>query len=329
MLARLPASLVAGPVAAASANALEAITALRRIYCSTTGYDYSHVFVPEERDWLRHAAETCRFRPPVQPIDDVELLDRLSQVEAFEQFLHRAFPGKTRFSIEGLDLLIPILDVILDGAAAAGGSDVLLGMAHRGRLNVLAHVLSKPYVQILAEFKDPVQGRAAFKIDLGWAGDVKYHAGAERSLKSLTVSMAPNPSHLEFVNPVVAGMARAAGTKVDGPGKVSFDPKRTLPILIHGDAAFPGQGVVAETLNLARLDSYSTGGTIHVIVNNQIGFTATSREAYGTSVRERPGARLQDPDHPRQRRRPGRLPRGGARRQRLPGARSSRTSSST
>ena len=283
MLARLPASLVAGPVAAASANALEAITALRRIYCSTTGYDYSHVFVPEERDWLRHAAETCRFRPPVQPIDDVELLDRLSQVEAFEQFLHRAFPGKTRFSIEGLDLLIPVLDVILDGAAAAGGSDVLLGMAHRGRLNVLAHVLSKPYVQILAEFKDPVQGRAAFKIDLGWAGDVKYHAGAERSLKSLTVSMAPNPSHLEFVNPVVAGMARAAGTKVDGPGKVSFDPKRTLPILIHGDAAFPGQGVVAETLNLARLDSYSTGGTIHVIVNNQIGFTATSREAYGTS----------------------------------------------
>ena len=283
MLARLPASLVGGPVAAASANALEAITALRRIYCSTTGYDYSHVFVPEERDWLRHAAETCRFRPPVQPIDDVELLDRLSQVEAFEQFLHRAFPGKTRFSIEGLDMLIPVLDVILDGAAAAGGSDVLLGMAHRGRLNVLAHVLSKPYVQILAEFKDPVQGRAAFKIDLGWAGDVKYHAGAERSLKSLTVSMAPNPSHLEFVNPVVAGMARAAGTKVDGPGKVTFDPKRTLPILIHGDAAFPGQGVVAETLNLARLDSYSTGGTIHVIVNNQIGFTATSREAYGTS----------------------------------------------
>ena len=121
MLARLPASLVAGPVAAASANALEAITALRRIYCSTTGYDYSHVFVPEERDWLRHAAETGRFRPPVQPIDDVELLDRLSQVEAFEQFLHRAFPGKTRFSIEGLDMLIPVLDVILDGAAAAGG----------------------------------------------------------------------------------------------------------------------------------------------------------------------------------------------------------------
>ena len=141
--------------------------------------------------------------------------------------------------------------------------------------------------------------------------------------------MAPNPSHLEFVNPVVAGMARAAGTKVDGPGKVSFDPKRTLPILIHGDAAFPGQGVVAETLNLARLDGYSTGGTIHVIANNQIGFTADVARSLRHVVRERPGARLQDPDHPRQRRRPDRLPRSGARRQRLPGARSSRTSSST
>jgi 2-oxoglutarate dehydrogenase E1 component len=283
LLARLPASLVGGPIAASAGNAREAVEALRRIYCSTTGYDYSHVFVPEERDWLRHAAESGRFRPPALGIDDVELLDRLSQVEAFEQFLHRAFPGKTRFSVEGLDMLIPVLDIVLDGAAAAGGSDVLLGMAHRGRLNVLAHVLSKPYVQILAEFKDPVQGRAAFKIDLGWAGDVKYHAGAERNLKSLTVSMAPNPSHLEFVNPVVAGMARAAGTRVDGPGKVTFDPKRTLPILIHGDAAFPGQGVVAETLNLARLEGYSTGGTIHIIVNNQIGFTANSRDSYGTS----------------------------------------------
>src|SRR4029079_9105890 len=155
---------------------------------------------------------------------------------------------------------------------------------------------SKPYVQILAEFKDPVQSRTAFKIDLGWAGAVKSHAGAERSLKSLTVSMAPNPSHLELVNPVVAGMARAAGTKVDAPGKVTFDPKRTLPILIHGDAAFPGQGVVAETLNLARLDSYSTGGTIHVIVNNQIGFTATSREAYGPAYSSGLGRRFQNPD---------------------------------
>ena len=282
-LERLPAALVGGPIAATSANAREAIEKLRAVYCSTTGYDYSHVFVPEERDWLRHAAEAGRFRAPAMPVDETALLDRLGQVEAFEQFLHRAFPGKTRFSIEGLDLLIPILDTVLDAAATAGGSDVLIGMAHRGRLNVLAHVLSKPYVQILAEFKDPVQKRTGHNVDLGWAGDVKYHAGAERNLKSLTVSMAPNPSHLEFVNPVVAGMARAAGTHVGSRGPGKFDPTRTLPILIHGDAAFPGQGVVTETLNLARLNGYSTGGTIHIIANNQIGFTANSREAYGTS----------------------------------------------
>jgi len=282
-LERLPASLIGGPIAERAANAFEATSALRKVYCSTTGYDYSHVFVPEERDWLRHAAEAGRFRAPAAPIDEVEVLDRLSQVEAFEQFLHRSFPGKTRFSVEGLDTLIPVLDTILDAAAAGGGSDVLLGMAHRGRLNVLAHVLSKPYVQILAEFKDPVHNRVGHNIDLGWAGDVKYHAGAERSLKSLTVSMAPNPSHLEFVNPVVAGMARAAGTNVSSRGPGKFDPTRTLPILIHGDAAFPGQGIVAETLNLASLNGYTTGGTIHIIANNQIGFTANSRESYGTS----------------------------------------------
>ncbi|HEY8548700.1 MAG TPA: 2-oxoglutarate dehydrogenase E1 component [Vicinamibacterales bacterium] len=283
MLRRLPASLIGGPIAADVETAWDAIQALRRVYESTTGYDYAHVFVPEERDWLRTAAEAGQFRPPARPIDGVALLDRLSQVEAFELFLHRAFPGKTRFSVEGLDLLIPILDTIVDAAGAAGIGDVLIGMAHRGRLNVLAHVLSKPYAQILAEFKDPVQTRTGYRIDLGWAGDVKYHAGAVRSMKSLTVSMAPNPSHLEFVNPVVEGMARAAGTRVDRPGPVTFDPSRTLPILIHGDAAFPGQGIVAETLNLARLEGYDTGGTIHIIVNNQLGFTATSKESYGTS----------------------------------------------
>ncbi len=282
-LRRLPASLIGGPIAADVETAFDAIAALRRVYGATTGYDYAHVFVPEEREWLRMAAETGQFRPPRRRIDGPALLDRLSQVEAFEQFLHRAFPGKTRFSVEGLDLLIPVLDTILDAAADAGTSNVLIGMAHRGRLNVLAHVLHKPYAQILAEFKDPVQQRTGFRIDLGWAGDVKYHAGAVRSHKSLTVSMAPNPSHLEFVNPVVEGMARAAGTDVSRGGRVTFDPGRTLPILIHGDAAFPGQGIVAETLNLARLDGYDTGGTIHIIVNNQLGFTANSRESYGTS----------------------------------------------
>jgi 2-oxoglutarate dehydrogenase E1 component len=287
-LQQLPASLVGGPVAKGARDAREAMERLRRIYCTNTGYDYAAIFVPEEREWLRHAAEFGAFRPPNDPIDPLGLLERITQVEVFERFLHRTFPGKTRFSVEGLDMLIPILDEVIVDACDAGTHHVLIGMAHRGRLNVLAHVLQKPYQQILAEFKDPIRKRTAYRIDLGWTGDVKYHSGARARVRGaqqtdLFISMAPNPSHLEAVNPVVAGMARAAGTRVGQRGSGKFDPKLTLPILIHGDAAFPGQGVVAETLNLSRLDGYTNGGTIHIIVNNQIGFTATSEQSYSTS----------------------------------------------
>ena len=265
----------------------ELVEALRRVYCSTTGYDISHVFVPEERRWLRQAVESGRFRSPADPINPVALLDRLTQVEIFERFLHRTFPGKTRFSIEGLDMLVPVLDEIIGDSAEFGIRHILLGMAHRGRLNVMAHVLNKPYAQILAEFKDPVAGKA-FQEDMAWTGDVKYHAGARRALKGgaemdVVVSMPPNPSHLEAVDPVVLGMARAAGTSVDKPGPARFDPSSSVPILIHGDAAFPGQGVVAETLNLSRLHGYNTGGTIHIIVNNQLGFTTGAEDEYSTS----------------------------------------------
>jgi 2-oxoglutarate dehydrogenase E1 component len=283
-LEKLPASLVGGPVAESSSNALEAIEKLRRVYCSTTGFDYSHVFVPEERDWLRHAAESGRFLPPLDPANAEELLDRITQIEVFERFLHRTFPGKTRFSIEGVDMLVPILDAIIAGAANAGARNTIIGMAHRGRLNVLAHILEKPYTQILAEFKDPVAART-LRIDLGWMGDVKYHAGASTTgpVGHTFVTMPPNPSHLEAVNPVVAGMARAAGTVAEQPGPPRFNGVLTLPVLIHGDAAFPGQGIVAETLNLSRLGGYETAGTIHIIANNQLGFTATPDESYSTS----------------------------------------------
>ncbi len=281
-LRSLPASLVGGPIAGTAANALEAINALRGVYCATVGYDYDQVRVSEERAWLREAAEAGRFRPPNDPIHEKALLDRLTQVEAFEHFLHRTFPGKTRFSIEGLDMMLPIMDEIIGASAEADIFTFLIGMAHRGRLNVLAHILNKPYAQILAEFKDPVNPRR-FRHDLGWTGDVKYHAGARHAINDgdpidLVVTMAPNPSHLEAVNPVVEGMARAAGTRVDHRGAPEFDPKVTLPLLIHGDAAFPGQGVVAETLTLSRLPGYWTGGTIHLIANNQLGYTATPEE---------------------------------------------------
>ena len=283
-LKRLPASLVGGPVAESSSNAYDAIEKLRRIYCSTTGFDYAHVFVPEEREWLRHAAESGRFLPPMDAGSTSSLLNRITQVEVFERFLHRTFPGKTRFSIEGLDMLVPVLDEVICGAADSGTRQAVIGMAHRGRLNVLAHILQKPYAQILAEFKDPVATQA-LRLDLGWMGDVKYHAGARTSAPrgQMHVSMAPNPSHLEAVNPVVVGMARAAGTVAREPGSPRFEGASTLPILIHGDAAFPGQGIVAETLNLSRLAGYDTDGTIHIISNNQIGFTATPGESYSTS----------------------------------------------
>ncbi len=283
-LRRLPASLVGGPVAETSANAFEAIEKLRRVYCSTTGFDFAQVFVPEERAWLRHAAESGRYLPLMDPPSAEALLDRLTQVEVFEQFLHRIFPGKTRFSVEGLDMLVPVLDEIICGAAEQGVRQTLLGMAHRGRLNVLAHILDKPYSQILAEFKDPVNAHT-LRMDLGWMGDVKYHSGARTAAPrgQMFVTLAPNPSHLEAVNPVVEGMARAAGTHFERPGAPEFDGGVTLPILMHGDAAFPGQGIVAETLNLSRLSGYETGGTVHIIANNQLGFTATPAESYSTS----------------------------------------------
>jgi 2-oxoglutarate dehydrogenase E1 component len=285
-LRSLPASLLSTPVAEHAASMLEVVDAFRRIYCSTAGYDFAHVFVPGERKWLRQAVESGRFRAPADPIDPVALLDRLTQVEAFERFLHRTFPGKTRFSIEGLDMLVPVLDEIIGDSAEWGVRHILIGMAHRGRLNVMAHVLNKPYAQILAEFKEVASRN--FREDMAWTGDVKYHAGARRAIKGgaaldVVVAMPPNPSHLEAVDPVVVGMARAAGSSFEAGGAPTFDPAASLPILIHGDAAFPGQGVVAETLNLSRLDGYTTGGTIHIIVNNQLGFTAGAEQEYSTS----------------------------------------------
>jgi 2-oxoglutarate dehydrogenase E1 component len=285
-LRALPASLVSGPVAAGAQSMAEVVERLRDIYCGTTGYDFAHIFIPEERYWLRDAIETGRYRAPADPIDPVALLDRLTDVEAFEKFLHRTFPGKTRFSIEGVDMLVPILDELITEAAEAGMREAFVAMAHRGRLNVMAHVLGKPYEQILAEFKDPVRNALAIE-GLKWAGDVKYHLGASRAVEggaevALVVSMPPNPSHLEAIDPVLEGMARAAGTDASRPGAPVFDPGKVLPILIHGDAAFPGQGVVAETLNLHRLKGYTTGGTIHIIANNQIGFTTDPEDSTST-----------------------------------------------
>ncbi|HSL47098.1 MAG TPA: 2-oxoglutarate dehydrogenase E1 component [Anaerolineales bacterium] len=282
-LTNLPAAIVNLPEGHTSSNAGEAIEVLRSIYCGTIGYDYGHIRIPEEREWLFHAAETGRFRPPQQPVDERQLLERLTQVEAFEVFLHRLYPGKTRFSIEGLDMMVPMLDEIIANAAQQNICVTLIGMAHRGRLNVLAHILQKPYSHILAEFADP-KGRATTWDELGWTGDVKYHAGAYRSPRrdhtvDMLIHMPPNPSHLEMVDPVVVGMARAANTKVDVPGAPVYFHNASLPITIHGDASFSGQGIVAETFNFSRVPGYGVSGTVHIIANNQLGFTASEGES--------------------------------------------------
>lgn len=285
-LSQLPASLIGGLVADNKANALEALSSLRQIYMGKIGYDFDHIRLPEEREWLRNSVESGRFRPPEDPINPTALLERLTKVEVFEQFLHRLFPGKTRFSIEGLDIMVPLLDELLGEAANAETCLIMLGMAHRGRLNILAHILDKPYEHILAEFKDP-GGKFASRDELGWTGDVKYHKGENRNIKDgevveLVVYLAPNPSHLEHVNPIVLGMARSADSDTSNPGPPKQYDNATLPVLIHGDASFPGQGIVAETLNMSRLPGYDVGGTVQIIANNQLGFTTLPQDSRST-----------------------------------------------
>jgi 2-oxoglutarate dehydrogenase E1 component len=257
------------------------------LYSGTIGHDYLQIRAPEERNWLRQAVEEERYQPQWTTEERIALLERLTEVEVFERFLQRAFPGKTRFSIEGVDMLVPMLDELIRLAGEGGMRHVLMGMAHRGRLNVLAHVLGMPYESILAEFKDPLERRLRSDDALGYSGDVKYHLGGRQAAGDeceacIEITLVPNPSHLEAVNPVVEGMARAAGSQPHQPGSPQFDPLAALPVLIHGDAAFPGQGVVAETFNLYKLEGYHTGGTIHIITNNQLGFTTDPKDGRST-----------------------------------------------
>jgi 2-oxoglutarate dehydrogenase E1 component len=235
--------------------------------------------------WLRQAIETGTYRVPLSAEEKKRLLTRLSEVEGFERYMRRAFLGQKSFSIEGLDALVPMLDSAIELAAEDGAHEVVMGMAHRGRLNVLAHVIGRPYETILREFEGERSLEALSAQPAGSSGDVKYHLGAEGRRKTpsgdITVSLAANPSHLEAVDPVVEGLTRSEQTDRstrDG----AHDPRVALPILIHGDASFPGQGVVAETLNLQGLGGYSTGGTLHIIANNQVGFTTDPADGRST-----------------------------------------------
>jgi 2-oxoglutarate dehydrogenase E1 component len=281
--ARIPARLLRTYVE--GETLAEALPKLQETYCGTIAYEIEHISDHEERVWLREAIESGRYREPLSDDEERALLTRLTEVEGLETYLRKAFLGQKQFSIEGLDVLVPMLDESIHLAAEAGAHEVVLGMAHRGRLNVLAHVIGRPYETILREFEGERMLEAVSADSEGGTGDVKYHLGAQgrRSTKSgeINVTLAANPSHLEAVDPVVEGQTRADQTD-RSTREGLHDPSVAVPILIHGDAAFPAQGVVAETLNLSYLDGYATGGTLHLISNNQVGFTTEPEEGRST-----------------------------------------------
>lgn len=284
-LRSLPASLVIDGVIGENADtAYDVVQELREIYTQSIGFDNEHIHDNEERAWLREAIESRRFRYEGTAEENKQLLERLTQVEAMEHFLQRTFPTKYRFSVEGLDMMIPMLDEVVETAKSTDTRLLGIGMAHRGRLNVLAHIMRRDYSTILAEFAD-TRERAGENEAIGWTtDDVKYHKGAEYKLpdSDLLLKMAPNPSHLEAVNPVVVGMARAAATHRKTQGEPQFDPFATMQVLIHGDAAFAGQGIVAETFNMSKLPGFGVGGTLHIIANNQLGFTTLPEDGRST-----------------------------------------------
>jgi 2-oxoglutarate dehydrogenase E1 component len=258
---------------------------LREVYCGTSAYEIEHIADHEQRVWLRTVIESRRYHDTLSADDRRRLLERLTEVEGFERYLRRAFLGQKQFSAEGIDAMVPMLDEAIALVAEEGGHEVVLGMAHRGRLNVLAHVLGRPYETILREFEGERTLEAVVADPEGGTGDVKYHLGAEGTRRTaageITVTLASNPSHLEAVDPVVEGRTRAEQT--DRSTRTGFvDSSVAMAVQIHGDAAFPAQGVVAETLNLADLNGYSTGGTLHLIANNQIGFTTDPADARST-----------------------------------------------
>ena len=260
----------------------EALPYLHETYCGTIAYEIEHISSHEQRNWLREKIESGRFRQPLSPERKLQLLGRLTKVETMDRYLRRTFLGQKTFSIEGLDSMVVMLEEALQLLADNGARQVTMGMAHRGRLSVIAHVVNRPYESILVEFEQSQERLVAGDT----TGDVKYHAEAEGTYltpngKQVSVSLLANPSHLEAVDPVVEGWTRAQQTRRKG-AELYLDRTGTVPILIHGDASFAAQGVVAEVLNLQKLAGYTTGGTLHLIANNQVGFTTSPEEGRST-----------------------------------------------
>jgi 2-oxoglutarate dehydrogenase E1 component len=284
LMRQIPARIMR--VGVPGATFADALPHLRETYCGTIAYEIEHISSHRQRMWLREKIETGTFRHSLTKDEQRTLLERLVQVDALERFMHKAYLGQKQFSIEGLDMTVPMLDELIRLAGAQGSREVVIGMAHRGRLNVLAHNLGRSYGSIFAEFEGVSTLDVITSIPQGGTGDVKYHHGARGSFElpggeSLIVRLESNPSHLEYVGPVATGATRAAQTNRQGP-RAQQDTNAAFPIVVHGDAAFPGQGVVAETFNLQTLDGYTVGGTIHLIQNNQVGFTTDPDDARST-----------------------------------------------
>ena len=257
----------------------DVVARMRHLWGGNIGFEYDHLESDAEREWFRQTIESQRLTAPLTNEEKRALLQRMTDVDGLERFLGLAFVNVKRFSIEGVDAMVPMMDEAIARAAAGGTREVVIGAAHRGRLNVLSHVMGKPYERLFEEFL----GKHHRTNSASGTGDVKYHLGyqGERELADGTkvaLELVPNPSHLEFVNPVLMGVARAKQRNADG----SHDETRVLPIVVHGDAAFSGEGVVAETLNLALLNGYRVGGTFHILANNQVGFTTDPVDARST-----------------------------------------------
>ncbi|MFN6550282.1 multifunctional oxoglutarate decarboxylase/oxoglutarate dehydrogenase thiamine pyrophosphate-binding subunit/dihydrolipoyllysine-residue succinyltransferase subunit [Mycolicibacterium septicum] len=272
----------------------DVLSVLRDAYCRHIGVEYTHILEPEQQKWLQERIEIKHDKPTVA--EQKYILSKLNAAEAFETFLQTKYVGQKRFSLEGAETVIPMMDAAIDQAAEHGLDEVVIGMPHRGRLNVLANIVGKPYSQIFTEFEGNLNPSQAHG-----SGDVKYHLGASGNYiqmfgdNDIQVSLTANPSHLEAVDPVLEGLVRAKQDLLDGSRDADVSGEYpVVPLMLHGDAAFAGQGVVAETLNLALLNGYTTGGTVHIVVNNQIGFTTAPTDSrsseYCTDVAKMIGA---------------------------------------
>lgn len=300
-LQNMPASLFLLNSPSGVETGLEAVNYLKALYTGKIAYEFAHIIDEEERNWIQSKIENGEVTVNLSAEDRKELLNRLTQVEGFEKFIHRTFVGAKRFSIEGLDSLVILLDELIRRSEAEKMKKVLIGMAHRGRLNVLTHILKKPYEMMFAEFAGvpsspflPKDG--SLVTTRGWFGDVKYHMGGlYKGQSGMERFLAYNPSHLEVVNPVVAGQTRAAQETTDHEGMPVQDMNAAYAIMIHGDAAFPGQGIVPETFNYSRVRGYKTGGSVHIIANNTIGFTTEYYDSRSTHYSSDPAKGFEVP----------------------------------